>query len=99
MQKRSPVMVVILSVITLGIYAIWWYVTTKNEMNAKGAQIPTAWLIIVPIANIYWDWKFCEGVETVTNKGMGAGTAFLLLFFLGIIGAAIIQSELNKVAA
>ncbi len=99
MQKRSPVMVVILSVITLGIYAIWWYVTTKNEMNAKGAQIPTAWLIIVPIANIYWEWKFGEGVETVTNKGMSAGTAFLLLFFLGVIGAAIIQSELNKVAA
>ena len=99
MQKRSPVMVVILSVITCGIYGLWWYVTTKGEMNAKGAQIPTAWMIIVPILNLYWEWKFGEGVEKVTNKGMGAGTAFLLLLFLGIIGAAIIQSELNKVAA
>lgn len=99
MTKRSPIGVFILSLITLGIYMLWWSVVTKIEMNAKGAQIPTAWLIIVPIVNWYWLWKFSEGVETVTNKGMSAAVAFLLLFFLGPIGGAIIQSELNKVAA
>ena len=67
-------------------------------MNAKEAKIPTAWLIIVPIVNFFWWWKFCEGVELVTNKGMGAAVAFLLLLFLGVIGYAIIQNELNKVA-
>ncbi|GAI30384.1 unnamed protein product, partial [marine sediment metagenome] len=44
-------------------------------MNAKGAQIPTAWLIIIPFVNIWWYWKFCEGVELVTNKGMGVAVA------------------------
>ncbi len=98
MQHRDPIMVILLSIITLGIYSLFWYVTTKNEMNAKGAQIPTAWLIIIPFVNIWWYWKFCEGVEVVTNKGMGVAVAFLLLWLLGIIGQAIIQNELNKVA-
>jgi hypothetical protein len=92
-------MVFLLSIITFGIYSLVWFVTTKNQMNAKGAQIPTAWLLIIPLVNIWWHWKFCEGVELVTNKGMGAAVAFLLLWLLGIIGEAIIQNELNKVAA
>ncbi len=99
MQHRDPIMVILLSIITLGIYSLFWYVATKNEMNTKGAQIPTAWLIIIPFVNIWWYWKFCEGVELVTNKGMGVAVAFLLLWLLGTIGEAIIQNELNKVAA
>ncbi len=99
MQHRDPIMVILLSIITLGIYSLFWYVVTKNEMNTKGAQIPTAWLIIIPFVNIWWYWKFCEGVELVTNKGMGVAVAFLLLWLLGTIGEAIIQNELNKVAA
>ncbi len=98
MKKRNPLLVLFLSLITLGIYALVWYVLTKNEMNAKGATIPTAWLIIIPFVNFYWLWKFCEGVELVTKKGMSTAVAFLLVFLLSVIGMAIIQSELNKVA-
>ena len=98
MKKRNPILVIFLAFITFGIYCLVWYVITKDEMNAKGATIPTAWLIIIPLVNYYWLWKFCEGVELVTNKGMTTAVAFLLVFFLSIIGMAIIQSELNKVA-
>jgi len=91
-------MVFFLSLITFGIYSLVWYVKTKNEMNTKGAKIPTAWLLIIPLINYLWLWKFCEGVELVTNKEMGAGVAFLLVFVLGVIGMAIIQDKLNKVA-
>ncbi|MDO8687854.1 MAG: DUF4234 domain-containing protein [Dehalococcoidales bacterium] len=98
MKHRDPIMVILLSLITLGIYTLVWSVRTKNEMNTKGAQIPTAWLSIIPFVNWYWWWKFSEGVEIVTSKAMGTGTAFLLLFFLGTIGMAIIQDKLNKVA-
>jgi len=99
MTRRSPISIILLSIVTLGIYYLVWYVSTKNEMNAKGANIPTAWLLIIPIANIFWMWEFSKGVEIVTNKAKGAGSAFALLFFLGSIGGAIVQSNLNKVAA
>lgn len=97
MTRRSPIVVLILSLITLGIYAIVWYVATKREMNRLGARVPTAWLIIIPIINIYWMWKFCEGVGQVTKEGMSGPVAFLLLFFLSVIGMAIVQSSLNRV--
>lgn len=45
--------VLLLPLITFGIYQIVWYVKTKNEMNQLGATIPTAWLVIVPIVNIW----------------------------------------------
>ena len=97
MQHRNPIMVIFLSLITLGIYSLVWSVRTKNEMNAKGAQIPTAWLLIIPFASYFWLWKFSEGVEVVASKEMSAGVAFCLQFFLGVIGTAIIQDKLNQV--
>ena len=98
MQHRNPIMVIFLSLITLGIYTLVWDVRTKNEMNTKGAQIPTAWLLIIPFVNYFWLWKFSEGVEVVTSKKMGAGVAFILQFFLSVIGMAIVQDKLNQVA-
>jgi len=99
MKHRNPIMVLLLSFVTFGIYVLVWCVTTKDGMNAKGADIPTAWLLIIPIVNFLWYWKFSEGVETVTKKEMGAGAAFILLILLGPIGMAIVQSSLNKIAA
>ncbi len=96
MKHRSPLAVFFLSLITLGIYSIVWWVKTKNEMNRLGATVPTAWLIIIPIVSIYWVWKYSEGVEQVTSNKMSAPIAFILLFLLGYIGMAIIQADFNK---
>src|SRR5688572_25425852 len=99
MQNRNPIAVALLPFVTLGIYAIYWEVKTKGEMNQLGTQIPTAWLIIVPLVNIWWMWKYCEGVEQVTKGKMQGIVAFVLLWFLGPIGAAIIQDSFNKTVA
>jgi len=96
MTKRSVAAVIILTIITLGIYGIVWFVKTKNEMNQQGADIPTAWLIIVPIASIYWMWKWAGGVEHVTRGKFSQAVSFILVFLLGLIGMAIIQDSLNK---
>ena len=98
MKHRSPIAVFLLPLITFGIYSIYWMVKTKGEMNERGAQIPTAWLIIVPIVNIWWMWKYCEGVEKVTNEKLSGILAFILLFVLGTIGQAIIQDSFNKIS-
>ena len=95
MTKRSVAAVIILSIITFGIYAIVWFVKTKNEMNQMGAGIPTAWLLIVPIASIYWMWKWAGGVQHVTGGKQSQGTVFILVWLLSLIGMAIVQSELN----
>ncbi len=96
MKKRNPIAVALLPFITFGIYSIVWMVKTKVEMVAKGADIPTCWLIIIPLVNLWWMWKYSEGVEKVTGGKTSGVLAFILLFFLGCIGAAIIQDSFNK---
>jgi hypothetical protein len=63
MKNRNPFLVFLLPFLTCGIYPIVWYVSTKEEMNARGAAIPTAWLLIVPFVNVYWMWRYAAGVE------------------------------------
>ena len=99
MKKRNPVAVLFLPFFTFGIYNWVWYVKTKNEMNRMGATIPSAWLIIIPLANIYWFWVYGTGVAMVTKGAHSALGSFLLRLFLGPIGCAITQNELNKVSA
>lgn len=95
MKQRSPAAPLLLPLITFGIYLIVWFVKTKNEMNQAGSSIPTAWLLLVPFANIWWLWKYSVGVEEFTRDGLGKVGAFLLLFLLGGIGAAVVQSSFN----
>lgn len=97
MKNRSPIAVLLLPFVTFGIYSIYWMVKTKIEMNEKGASIPTAWLIIVPIVNIWWYWKYSEAVGNITKEEISGVIAFILLLLLGSIGQAIIQNSFNKV--
>ena len=99
MKQRNPFAVFILTLITFGIYGIVWQVKTKNEMNNHGAQIPTAWLMIIPFVSIFWLWKYSEGVGKVTENELSEVLAFILLILLGCIGMAIVQNSFNKVTA
>lgn len=96
MKTRSPGATFFLPLVTFGIYSIVWFVKTKDEMNELiGEKIPTAWLTIVPIAVWWWQWRFAIGVEQVTNGKVSKTSAFLLTFFLGSLGMAIVQSGIN----
>ena len=97
MTHKSPISVLVLSFVTLGIYFLVWMVKAKGEMVAKGADIPTSWLLIVPIANIWYTWKWSEGVEKVTKKELSGPLAFVLALLLGPIGAFVIQSKFNNI--
>ncbi len=97
MKKRSVAGVILYPFVTFGLYSLVWLVMTKNEMNRQGADIPTAWLLIIPIINIWWMWKYAVGVEQVTTGKVSAPLAFIILYLIGSIGQAIIQDSFNKV--
>ena len=97
-QRRNPALVIILSIITCGIYNIYWFVKTKGEINSLGAEIPTAWLLIIPIANLYFEYKYAEGFSIHVKKDNNAIMWFLLLFFVGPVAVILFQIELNKLA-
>jgi cytochrome bd-type quinol oxidase subunit 2 len=95
MTHRSPITIILLTVLTLGIWALVWQVQTKTEMNrAYGANIPTAWLLLVPIAGaLYWAWKWSEGAEKAT--GMSGVSVFLLMMLVPIVGIPVMVSKFN----
>lgn len=97
-KKRSPVAIIILSIITFGIYSLYWLVKTKNEFNSLGASIPSAILIIIPIANIYFMYKYAEGFSNYVKKDNNAILWFLLYLVISPVAMILFQIELNKLA-
>ncbi len=98
-KKRNVALVYVFTIITFGIYGLYWVVATKDEINSLGATIPTAWLIIIPIANLYFVYRYCEGFAQKVKKDDNTLLWFILWVLVGIVMPAIVQSELNKVAA
>lgn len=97
MKHRNVIAVaLLLPIITFGIYSLYWMVSTKLELNRRGSNIPTAWILIIPIVNIWWMWKYSEAVEEQFGNKLSAPISFILLFLLGSIGGAIIQNTYNK---
>ena len=97
MTKRGPASVLLLTLVTFGIYSIFWYSGTRNEMVARGAKIPGIWFMLFPILSLIFVWKWCQGVEKVTNGSTSAVAALLLILFLSVIGMAIVQGAFNKI--
>lgn len=99
MKTRSPVTVLILSIVTFGIYALVWQVQTKTEMNARyAAGIPTAWLLLVPfVGPLYWMWTWSQGAEKAT--GMSGVAVFLLMALVPFVGIPVMVSKFNTAMA
>ena len=91
--------IIVLSIVTFGIYALYWIVKTKGEINSFGAKIPTALLAIIPIANIYFFWKYSEGFSTFVKKDNSPILWFLLWLVIAPVAMILIQVDLNKHAA
>lgn len=97
-KMRSPIAVFLLSFVTLGIYAWYWYVKVKGELNQSQnkVQIPTAFVWLIPIVgHIWYAWRFSQATDVVTGSAYSTPVAFLLIFLLGPIGYAILQYAFN----
>ena len=94
--KRNPILVLLFSFVTFGIYFFYWLIKTKDEINELGADIPTGWFLIIPLVNIYWFYEYAKGFSEKVVKDKNAPMWFLILFFLGWLAAPIFQHELNK---
>jgi hypothetical protein len=98
-QRRDLVLMALLLVVTLGFYFIYWAVKTKHELCRMGAVIPTSWLVIIPVVNFYFWYKYVVAFTTFVKRGSDPIVYFLLMILLPIIGIFVIQNEFNKIAA
>ena len=96
-KNRNPILVIIFTIFTFGIYSLYWAYSTKKEMVEQGADIPTFWLIIIPLVNIYWTYKYSMGAAKVAKKEDTMGYIYFILWIVFAPAAMIlIQIELNK---
>lgn len=108
---RNPWAVIGLSIITLGIYWLYWYYKVNSEVGNHDAQIkvsPTTALLAqllgflgLGIPNLISAYNSADRVRrTQLNDGMQAGMnpllALLLFLFLGIFYPLYVQGELNE---
>jgi hypothetical protein len=96
-QERNILLVYILGFVTLGIYFLYWLYKTEKELNELGANIPSFILALLPIANIFWLYKYTEGWAYVTKKD-NVIMYFILFFLVNIIMPYIVQKDLNEIA-
>ena len=99
MEHRNIIKVLILSIVTFGFYSLFWHFWTTKELKSKGADIPTAWLQIIPIANIYFYFKYYEGAEKVTGGAVSGILYFVLALFVSpVVSLLLAQNEYNKLS-
>ena len=102
-KKRNPLLVFLFSIITFGIYSIYWIVSTTNELKKNTQSAPNPLLLLlmlIPFVNfivlIIYFWKYSKAINELT--GFNSLLLFLLWLFLGPIAIILSQIELNKKA-
>ncbi len=109
-KQRNIVVAIILSVVTLGIYGIYWMVSLSNDIvkASKGKHFTTngivaflLGMVTFGIYTFYWMFKLGQSVSTIKGDENGSDSViYLILTFLGFSPVALIlaQVEVNKVA-
>jgi len=114
MQKglsRSPVMVLVLSLITCGIYYLYWIYMTSletqrylgtNNSTSPGLEVVLC-IFTCGIYYIYWNYKYgkviaeCHQRAGITVEDNSILYLLLSIFQFGLVGSIIMQSSLNRV--
>ena len=112
MTKRSLPLAIVLSFVTLGVYAFYWIYALTEDAHAAAGERTTASggmvilfsLITCGIYSLYWLYKMGETIIIAKQKrGMTVDTNLpiiylvLALFGLGIVSYALMQNALNDI--
>ena len=111
-ERRNIAVCIVLTLVTCGIYGIYWIVCLTNDVNTvsgdvngtSGGMVVLLTIVTCGIYGINWAYKQGEKLDfTKNNRGIpssNSGVLYLILqiFGFGIIAYALMQNELNKLA-
>jgi len=102
-KYRNPVLVIVFSIITLGIYSIYWLVSTTNELRKVTSSAPNPWfllLVLVPLVNIFvalwYYWQYSAAIGEISD--FEPVLLFILWLIISPVAMVIAQIQLNKKA-
>ena len=109
-NKRDVAICIVLSIVTCGIYGIYWLIVLADDMNAlakdgdntSGGVVYLLTLVTCGIYGIYWAYKQGQRIDTLKGNPSGStGILYLVLNIcgLGIVTYALMQNEINNLIA
>lgn len=110
-KERNIVTCILLSIVTCGIYGIYWFITLTDDASRAnddpsftGVKAFLLTLVTCGIYSIYWNYKIGkEMYEANQKRGIQTSDNSVLYLVLGIFGFGIVtyclvQNELNTIA-
>lgn len=110
-KERNIVVCILLSIVTCGIYGIYWFITLTDDASRAnddpsftGVKAFLFTIITCGIYSIYWNYKIGkEMYEANQKKGIQTSDNSVLYLILGLFGFGIVtyclvQNELNTIA-
>lgn len=109
-EKRGVATAIILTIITCGIYGIYWFVKLNDEVNqldgdttaSSGIVVFLLTLITCGIYGLYWLYKMGTKIDKMEQDAGAAsqsrGIVYLILGIFGfsIVSYALMQDSINK---
>ncbi len=109
MQKRDIALYIFFSIITCGIFCLYWIAVINDDINmatsrddTSGGMVVLFSIITCGIYQLYWFYKMGDRIDGIKMaRGVNSnytGLVYLLLglFGFGIISVALMQHEINK---
>lgn len=110
-KERNIVTCILLSIVTCGIYGIYWFITLTDDVsranedpNFTGVKSLLLSIVTCGIYGFYWNYKIGKELfEANQKKGITANDNSTIYLILGIFGLSIVtycmaQNELNAIA-
>lgn len=111
-KQRNIAVCILLSFVTCGIYALYWFYemtkevasTNNREYKTSGGTAILLNLVTCGIYGFYWSYKMGKALDDINvargRRPADRSTIYLLLsiFGLSMVSWALIQSELNQLA-
>lgn len=111
-QKRNVALYFILSMVTCGLFGLYWFCTLNDDTNKVSGHPEAmngvlAFLLSIVTCGIYFlVWSYNMGTridEAKAKRGMPGGSSGALYLVLAVLGLGfvseiLLQGELNKLA-
>lgn len=101
-KRRNMLFQFVVYFLTFGLYSLYWYYSTLDEMSKFNGKRTEAllWtvLLIIPIANFFAMWKHSSASAKFTDGTYPAILLWVLWIFVSPIVWILMQIELNRAA-
>ncbi len=106
-QPRSVALCVVLTIVTCGIYGIYWMYCIHEDvqtvcgrpLSVSGGMAILLTIVTCGIYGIYWAYRMGQLLDTAKGSPWGSSSVLYLVLYLcnlSIVAWALMQSELNR---